>query len=49
MFNSDSIFVWADGDFCYFEELDEMLLYKSDDFEVITEQEAIVRGLIEDV
>lgn len=35
MINAEDICVWSDGTWCYGEELEEMLSFMSDDFQVL--------------
>jgi len=41
--NNDDICLWADGTWCYPDELEEMLQDKSDDYEVIGTDELFKR------
>jgi len=41
--NNDDICLWPNGDWCYFDDLEESLGYKSDDFEVISTDELFKR------
>jgi hypothetical protein len=38
-----NIYLWPDGVWCYSEELEELLRFKSDDYEVITDDELFQR------
>jgi hypothetical protein len=39
----EHVCLWPCGDWCYQQELEEMLLFKSDDYEVITVEELTER------
>lgn len=41
------ICIWPDNTWCDFEDLESILKWKSDDYEIITLQEAIKKGLVD--